>query len=213
MMNAELDYFIQHSAFIIQHLGFPMSSHMIRGRQLSRDTEHRKALRRNLVQSLFEHGKIRTTLPKAKEVKAFAEKLITLARTNSVNNRRRVVALMRDRRLVDEDQEFTGQKVVQKLFDDVAPKFADRTGGYTRIIKTSDYRIGDGGTWVYLQLLTEESRPTGTARRSAGLRRKRNERRHQFATRVLKERGEKAKSGKAAGASTEATSADGEKSA
>src|SRR3954451_15084366 len=166
-----------------------MSSHMMRGRQLSRDTEHRKALRRNLVQSLFEHGKVRTTLPKAKEVKAFAEKLITLARTNSVNNRRRVVALMRDRRLVDEEQEFTGQKVVQKLFDEVAPKFADRTGGYTRITKTSDYRIGDGGTWVYLQLLTEESRPTGTARRSAGLRRKRNERRHQFATRILKEKG------------------------
>jgi len=166
-----------------------MSSHMIRGRQLSRDTEHRKALRRNMVQSLFEHGKVRTTLPKAKEVKAFAEKLITLARTNSVNNRRRVVALMRDRRLVDEEQEFTGQKVVQKLFDEVAPKFADRSGGYTRIIKTSDYRIGDGGTWVYLQLLTEESRPTGTARRSAGLRRKRNERRHQFATRILKEKG------------------------
>jgi large subunit ribosomal protein L17 len=159
---------------------------MIRGRQLSRDTEHRKALRRSLAQSLFEHGKIRTTLPKAKEVKSFVEKLITLARTNSVNNRRRVIALMRDRRLVDEDQEFTGQKVVQKLFDDVAPKLTDRSGGYTRIIKTSDYRIGDGGTWVYLQLMTEESRPTGTARRSAGLRRKRNERRHQFATKVLK---------------------------
>ena len=169
-----------------------MSSHMMRGRQLSRDTEHRKALRRNLVQSLFEHGKVRTTLPKAKEVKAFAEKLITLARTNSVNNRRRVVALMRDRRLVDEEQEFTGQKVVQKLFDEVAPKFADRSGGYTRIIKTSDYRIGDGGTWVYLQLLTEESRPTGTARRSAGLRRKRNERRRLFASRILKkDKGEK----------------------
>ena len=163
-----------------------MSSHMMRGRQLSRDTEHRKALRRNLVQSLFEHGKIRTTEPKAKEVKAFAEKLITLARTNSVNNRRRVTALMRDRELVDEDQEFTNQTVVQKLFDEVAPKFADRAGGYTRIIKTSKYRIGDGGTWVYLQLLTEESSPTGTARRSAGLRRKRNERRHAFASRVLK---------------------------
>jgi large subunit ribosomal protein L17 len=187
-----------------------MSSHMMRGRQLSRDTEHRKALRRNMVQSLFEHGKIRTTGPKAKEVKAFAEKLITLARTNTVNNRRRVVALMRDRRLVDDEQEFTGQKVVQKLFDEVAPKFADRTGGYTRIIKTSDYRIGDGGTWVYLQLLTEESRPTGTARRSAGLRRKRNERRHAFATKVLK--GAKGK-GEAAGASSEAApAAEGEKS-
>ena len=163
-----------------------MSRHMMRGRQLSRDTEHRTALRRNMAQSLFEHGKIRTTLPKAKEIKSFVEKLITLARTNTVNNRRRVIALMRDRRLVDESQEFTGQKVVQKLFDEVAPKFADRAGGYTRIIKTSDYRIGDGGTWVYLQLVTEESRPTGTARRSLGLRRKRNERRHQFATKVAK---------------------------
>src|ERR1043165_649726 len=95
--------------------------HMVRGRQLSRDTEHRKALRRNLVQSLFEHGRIRTTLPKAKEVRAFAEKLITLARTNTLNARRRVIALMQDRRLVDQDQEFTGQNVVQRLFTDIAP--------------------------------------------------------------------------------------------
>ena len=73
-------------------LGVPMSSHMIRGRQLSRDTEHRIAMRRNLVQSLFEHGKVRTTLPKAQEVKAFAEKLITLARTGTLNARRRVIA-------------------------------------------------------------------------------------------------------------------------
>ena len=164
-----------------------MSSHMIRGRQLSRDTEHRLAVRRNLVQSLFEHGKIRTTLPKAKEVKGFAEKLITLARTGTLNSRRRVIALMRDRRLVDEEQEFTGQKVVQKLFNDVAPQFADRPGGYTRIIKLSDFRIGDGGNVVILQLLTEKSAPRGSARKSAGLRRKRNERRHQFATRILKE--------------------------
>src|SRR5213083_1747223 len=163
-----------------------MSSHMIRGRQLSRDTEHRIALRRNMVQSLFEHGKIRTTLPKAKEVRAFAEKLITLARKNDLNSRRRVIALMQNRRLVDEEQEFTGQNVVQKLFSDVAPKFADRRGGYTRIIKLSDFRIGDGGDLVLLQLLTEESAPKGTARRSAGLRRKRNERRHQFAARILK---------------------------
>src|SRR5205814_10622016 len=122
-----------------------MSRHLVRGRQLSRDTEHRKALRRNLVQSLFEHGKIRTTPAKAKEVRAFAEKLITLARTNNLTNRRRVISLMRDRRLVDEAQEFTGQSIVQKLFTDVAPQFADRPGGYTRIIKLSDYRIGDGG--------------------------------------------------------------------
>ena len=176
--------------------------HMIRGRQLSRDTEHRKAMRRNLVQSLFEHGKVRTTLPKAKEVRAMAEKLITLARKGTLNARRRVIATLCDRRLVDEDQEFTGQTVVQKLFTDVAPKFADRDGGYTRIIKLSDHRIGDGGSLVMLQLLTEESAPTGTPRRSAGLRRRRNERKHQFASRVAKK---KAEGGEAAAATPAAS--------
>jgi large subunit ribosomal protein L17 len=181
-----------------------MSRHLVRGRQLSRDTEHRKALRRNLVQSLFEHGKVRTTLPKAKEVRAFAEKLITLARRNDLTSRRRVIQLMNDRRLVDEEQEFIlndkgrARTVVHKLFDDVAPKFADRQGGYTRIIKLSDYRIGDGGSLVLLQLLTEESRPTGGARRSAGLRRKRNERRHAFASKVLKGGGRGQPAGKSA---------------
>jgi large subunit ribosomal protein L17 len=169
-----------------------MSSHLIRGRQLSRDTEHRKALRRNLTQSLFEHGKVRTTLPKAKEVRAFAEKLITEARKGTLLARRRVVAALNDRRLVDEEQEFItndngrNRTLVQKLFEEVAPKFADRQGGYTRIIKLPNYRIGDAASLVLLQLCTEESAPKGSARRSAGLRRKRNERKHQFASRVLK---------------------------
>src|SRR5258707_13900492 len=108
-----------------------MSSHMIRGRQLSRDTEHRMAMRRNLVQSLFEHGKVRTTLPKAKEVRAMAEKLITLARTGTLNSRRRAIAVLQDRRLVDKEQEFTGQTVIQKLFSEIAPTFADRRAGIT----------------------------------------------------------------------------------
>ena len=177
-----------------------MSRHLIRGRQLSRDTEHRIALRRNLVQSLIEHGKIRTTLPKAKEVRAMAEKVITLARINTVLNRRRVTAMINDRRLVDKEQEFTGQKVVQKLFDEVAPQFVDRPGGYTRIIKLSDFRIGDGGNLVILQLITEKAAPRGTARRSAGLRRKRNERKHQFASRLAK----KEKVSKASGGTEDA---------
>jgi large subunit ribosomal protein L17 len=163
---------------------------MLRGRQLSRDTEHRAALRRNLAQSLFEHGKVRTTLPKAQEVRSLAEKIITLSRNNTLNNRRRVIQLLHDRRLVDKEQEFTGQTVVQKLFDEIGPKFVDRAGGYTRIIKLSDFRIGDGGSLVLLQLADETVAPTGTARRSAGLRRKRNERRHAFASRILKQRNE-----------------------
>lgn len=169
-----------------------MSRHMMRGRQLSRDTEHRKALRRNMAQSLFEHGKIRTTVAKAKEIRPFVEKLITLARRNDLTARRRVIQLMQDRRVTDEEQEFiTNEKgremtVVQRLFNEVAPKFGDRQGGYTRIIKLPEYRIGDAADLVLLQLCTEESAPKGTARRSAGLRRKRNERRHQFASKVLK---------------------------
>jgi large subunit ribosomal protein L17 len=168
------------------------------GRQLSRDTEHRAALRRHLVQSLFEHGRIRTTPAKAKEVKALAERLITEARKNTLVSRRRVIAKLHDRRLVDKDQEFVTddkgrvQTLIQKLFNDVAPKFADRHGGYTRIIKLPEYRIGDAADLVLLQLCTEESAPKGTARRSAGLRRKRNERKHTFAREALKKGSAKA---------------------
>ena len=169
-----------------------MSSHMMRGRQLSRDTEHRKALRRNMAQSLFEHGKIRTTVAKAKEIRPFVEKLITLARRNDLTARRRVIALMQDRRVTDEEQEFiTNEKgreltVVMRLFNEIGPKFGDRQGGYTRIIKLPEHRIGDAADLVLLQLCTEESAPKGSARRSAGLRRKRNERRHQFASKAIK---------------------------
>ncbi len=169
--------------------------HMLRGRQLSRDTEHRKSLRRSLIQSLFEHGKIRTTLPKAKEVRAMAEKLITIARANTLAARRRVLSMLNDRRLVDDNQDFIEEgptrTVVQRLFNEVAPKLAGRNGGYTRIIKLSDHRIGDGGSLVLLQLLTEESAPTkGSPRRGAGLRRKRAERKHQFAAKALKPKGD-----------------------
>lgn len=169
-----------------------MSSHKLFGRQLSRDSEHRKALRRNLVQSLFEHGAIRTTGPKAKEVKALAEKMITLAKTGTLTSRRAVIATLQDRRVTDEDQEFIidekGREmtVVRRLFDEIAPKFTERNGGYTQIIKTADFRIGDGGDIVVLQLVTNAIAPTGTVRRSAGLRRKRNQKRQEFANKVAK---------------------------
>ncbi|MDW8262547.1 MAG: 50S ribosomal protein L17 [Phycisphaerales bacterium] len=179
-----------------------MSSHRLFGRQLSRDTEHRLAMRRNLVQSLFEHGAVRTTLPKAKEVRGLAEKLINLAKRGIMASgddaarvrlrcRRRIVAEINDRRLVDEKQEFlTGdtRTVVQRLFNEIAPKFKDRNGGYTRITKTSDFRIGDGGSLVVLSLTADAIKPRGTIRKSAGLRRKRNAKRVEFARKVLKSR-------------------------
>ena len=163
-----------------------MSSHKMRGRQLSRDTEHRTAMRRNLVQSLFEHGSVRTTGPKAKEVKGLAEKMITLAKTGTLNARRQVIATLQDRRVTDESQEFIldekGREmtVIRRLFDEIAPKFTERNGGYTQIIKTADVRVGDGGEIVVLQLVTKATAPTGTIRRSAGLRRKRNQKRQEF---------------------------------
>lgn len=168
-----------------------MSSHRIFGRQLSVDTEHRIALRRNLIQSLFEHGKIRTTLPKAKEVKAMAEKLITEARKGTLIARRHVISVLTDRRLVDENQDFLteGNKtVIQKLFNEIAPKFKGRDGGYTRIIKTADWRIGDAASLVILQLLGDEPAADGAkrVRKSAGLRRKRTEKKNAFAAKVLK---------------------------
>lgn len=166
--------------------------HRMRGRSLSRDSEHRKSLKRNMAQSLIEHGRVRTTLPKALEVQPFVEKLITQAKQGTLHARRQVIAKLRDRRLTDENQEFilnesgTDRTVVQKLFADVAPRFSDRAGGYTRIIKLPKYRIGDGGDIVLLQLVGDESEatPEGTPRKSAGLRRQRNERRFQFAKKV-----------------------------
>jgi large subunit ribosomal protein L17 len=155
-----------------------------------------------MAQSLFEHGRIKTTLPKAKEVQSFIEKLITTARKAvnasgegagliKLNARRKVIALMQDRRLVDENQDFIKKgagprSVVEKLFDEVAPKLADTKGGYTRIIKLSDWRIGDGGDLVQLELVTSSTPAKGGARKSAGLRRKRAERKKAFATTILK---------------------------
>lgn len=177
--------------------------HRLRGRQLSRDTEHRKALRRNLVQSLFEHGRVKTTLPKAKEVQAFAEKLITLVkkaaaapddekgRAFKLACRRRAIARLQDRRLVDDEQEFItegSRTVIQKLFNDIAGKIDEKhKGGYTRIVKLSKWRIGDGGDLVQLELVSETEKPRGTANKPAGLRRKRAERKRAFAKKALKE--------------------------
>ncbi len=190
-----------------------MSRHLMRGRQLSRDTEHRIAMRRNLVQSLFEHGRVKTTLPKAKECQGFAEKLITMARVGTLNSRRRVIAALNDRRVTDSEQEFilnekgNARTVVQRLFDEVAPRYKGRPGGYTRIIKTAKWRIGDAGNIVLLELITEDqTAPTGTIRRSAGLRRKRQEKKQAFAKLALK-KDDKAQSSSEAPAATEETKA------
>ena len=142
--------------------------HRVAGRQLNRTGEHRLALRRNMVSSLFEHETISTTMPKAKEVKSFAEKLITLAKKGDLASRRRAIALLNNRAIYQE-QDGKNVKVgtvIGKLFSEIGPRYLDRPGGYTRIIKLSKRRLGDNGQLVLFQLVgQEESAP---AKKSTG---------------------------------------------
>jgi large subunit ribosomal protein L17 len=155
--------------------------HQVRGRQLSVDTEHRKAMRRNLVMSLFLHGAITTTVARAKEVRGMAEKLITLARrgraagaagttsdlAEAEHYRRRAAAILgwhrtplktrlARKRFGDEPlTEHDG--LLKKLFGEIAERFADRPGGYTRILHIAGRRLGDGGRQARLELVPKEA--------------------------------------------------------
>lgn len=133
--------------------------HKKRGRQLGRDTQHRRALFRNLVTALFDAERIETTAPKGKEIRSIADKMITLAKAGSLADRRRAGAyLMR-------------AAIVKKLFDEIAPRFAAVNGGYTRLVKTR-VRRGDGAPMVLIELsrsgATSESQksPEGKAAKS-----------------------------------------------
>ncbi len=157
----------------------------IQGKQLSRDSEHRRAMLRNLAAGLFEHGQIETTMPKAKAVQPFVEKIITTAKKGGLQARRQVEARLNDRKIhawvadpnvpdsrkenawfdlpEASDIEFNrygelrkAPRLVQHIMTAVADRFRDRDGGYTRIIRTGRHRLGDGGDIVVLQLVGEE---------------------------------------------------------
>jgi len=131
--------------------------HRVAGRHLSRTSEHRLALRRNMVASLFEHETISTTLEKAKEVRSFAEKLITLGKKGNLPARRRAIAMLNNRAIYVEENGKMVKKgtVVGKLFSEIGPRYLERSGGYTRIIKLPKCRLGDGGKLVLLQLVEQ----------------------------------------------------------
>jgi large subunit ribosomal protein L17 len=121
--------------------------HKLAGKRLGRSKDHRKALRRTLIKQLFEHERIRTTKAKAQLIRGEAEKLITLAKRGNdaetpamVHARRRAAAKLND------------NEIVRKLFDDIAPRYADRNGGYTRILKLGQ-RQGDAAEMVLLELV------------------------------------------------------------
>lgn len=114
--------------------------HRKSGRQLNRNSSHRQAMFRNMASSLLRHEVIKTTLPKAKELRRVVEPLITLAKDDSVANRRLAFARTRD------------QEVVGKLFSDLGPRFQARAGGYTRILKCG-FRAGDNAPMAYIELV------------------------------------------------------------
>jgi large subunit ribosomal protein L17 len=124
--------------------------HQRAGKKLGRDSAHRRALYANLAGQLIEHGRIKTTEAKAKAVKPIAEQMITLGRRGDLHARRQALAFLRS------------QNVVHRLFDDVGPRFADRPGGYSRIVKIGP-RPGDAAQMVYLELVdfVPEARAVG----------------------------------------------------
>ncbi|MEM9913405.1 MAG: 50S ribosomal protein L17 [Planctomycetota bacterium] len=171
--------------------------HGVYGRKLGRKTNHRIAMWRNMATALFTHNQITTTIPKAKSLQPFVEKLITAAKKGDLASRRRVIAKLGGDSIMirDEDDENVernkygevvgGTKIVKHLFDEIAPRYADRNGGYTRIIKLGISRIGDGSDLCVIQLVgTEEAGPQVSGSNSR--RRDKANKRMEFAAKLRK---------------------------
>ena len=133
--------------------------HRVAGKKLGRKTAHRVMMFRNMVTSLFDKERIRTTLERAKAVRPIAERMITLGKRETLHARRQALAYVKD------------PAVVAKLFDTLAPRFSDRQGGYTRIIRLG-HRDGDGAQMAYLELIGSEFKP---AKRDEGKKGKKGE--------------------------------------
>lgn len=182
--------------------------HRVSGFKLNRDSEHRIADRRNAAISLFTYGQITTTIPKAKALKPFVEKLITLARKDTLAHRRQVVSAIGNPFLIDRDLKEFGRKelkndgiivnkyhelkkaprVVAKLFTVIGPEMAERQGGYTRIIKLGTHRVGDATDLCILQLVGNEEGPQVSGDYSR--RRQKANRRMEFAAKLRKNKGD-----------------------
>ncbi len=204
--------------------------HRIHQKKLNRTSEHRAALHRQLAQSLFEHGQVKTTLPKAKDVQPFCEKLITLAvkvrkrsaaadQAGALAARRRIYRLLGDRCLIPAEHQgdydamsdaaraktlrmasgrryrtgepkgrlaFTAESVMHRLIEKVAPKYEDRPGGYTRVIRLVSPRLGDNAPRAVLQLVGDEASPGPLTKPAASARRRRAGARFAFAIQEAK---------------------------
>ena len=123
--------------------------HRMSGRKLNRDSAHRKAMMQNLATALIKHEQIKTTLPKAKELKPYVEKLITLGKRGSLHARRQALAKIPE------------EAMVKKLFDTLAERYADRQGGYTRVLKAG-FRYGDSAPMAIIEFVDRDPEAKGT---------------------------------------------------
>lgn len=215
--------------------------HRIHFRRLNRTAEHRWALRRNMAQSLFEHGSITTTLPKAKNLQPFVEKLVTQAirahkarkagdAATELAARRSIDQLMGDRVIIPAAHRgefdgmsdaarakslrmasgrryrtgeakgrlaFTADSVTRRLIEKVAPNYLDRPGGYTRIVRTAERRIGDGSELAVVQLVGNEVSPGSLAKPDRGARRRKADARYALAVKINRKRAESSRTAKA----------------
>ena len=122
--------------------------HNISGRKLNRTSSHRKAMFSNMVNALIKHEQITTTLPKAKELRPIIEKMVTLSRKNDLHSRRQAISKLQD------------NDMVKKLFDVLGPRYAERTGGYTRIIKAG-FRYGDSAPMAVIEFVDRDKDAKG----------------------------------------------------
>jgi large subunit ribosomal protein L17 len=122
--------------------------HRIKGKKLNRTSSHRKALFKNMAQAIIKHEQIITTLPKAKTMKPIVDKLITLGKKGSLHARRQAFSKLRD------------ESMVAKLFETLAPRYADRNGGYTRVLKAG-YRYGDAAAMAVIELVDRDEDARG----------------------------------------------------
>ncbi len=189
--------------------------HRVYGHKFARESDHRKAMLRNLAAGLLEHGEIETTMPRAKAVQPLVEKIITRAKRGGLANRRLITSMLADRRVHawvadpnvkspkktnrffdlprEEEIEFNrygelrkAPRLVQHIMNRIAPLFASRDGGYTRIIKLAKHRLGDGADVVLLQLVGQEDGPQVSGRKSN--RRTAADRRTAYAAKIRKDR-------------------------
>ncbi|HLA40643.1 MAG TPA: 50S ribosomal protein L17 [Candidatus Glassbacteria bacterium] len=166
--------------------------HKKKGRALNRTQSHRRSLLSNLITSLFQHERIRTTTAKAKEARPLAEKLITFAKRGDLHARRQVLRFIHDK------------EVVVKLFDKISARFKDRPGGYTRVLKLGN-RYGDNADMAFLELVQEEA-----AAKEAGKRRRRSKKKPAAAAAPAQEMKETAQAGAAADQTQEAAETQAE---